>query len=243
MGRMEKLRRIVERSDTPAGRSFDWVVQALVLVSLVSFSVETLPNLAPFWQQFLSAVEAITVGLFTVEYLLRVLVAEKKSSYILSFFGLVDLIAILPFYLSTGWDLRAVRVVRFMRVFRLLKLARYGQAMERMRQAFLIVREELVLFLGAALIFLYLSAVGIYFFEHEAQPERFASLFDGLWWAAVTLSTVGYGDVYPVTLGGKFFTVCVLLLGLGIVAVPTGLFASALSRVRQGEGPHPSRER
>lgn len=95
----------------------------------------------------------------------------------------------------------------------------------------------------AALIFLYLSAVGIYFFEHEAQPQRFASVFDGLWWAAVTLSTVGYGDVYPVTLGGRFFTVCVLLLGMGIVAVPTGLFASALSRVRQGEDSETSRKR
>ncbi|MFN3413092.1 MAG: ion transporter, partial [Thermoanaerobaculum sp.] len=170
------------------------------------------------------------------EYLLRVLVAEKKTRYVFSFFGLVDLIAIAPFYLSTGLDLRALRAVRFLRVFRLLKLARYGQAMDRMRRAFLLVREELVLFLVAALIFLYISAVGIYFFEHEAQPERFASVFDGLWWAAVTLSTVGYGDVYPVTLGGRFFTVCILLVGLGIVAVPTGLFASALSRVRQGEG-------
>lgn len=117
MATMEKLRRMVERSDTKAGRAFDWTVQTLVLVSLVSFSVETLPNLPFAWQRFLSAVEAVTVGLFTVEYLLRVLVAEKKSSYILSFFGLVDLIAIVPFYLPTGLDLRAVRAVRFMRVF------------------------------------------------------------------------------------------------------------------------------
>lgn len=232
---MKKLRQIVERSDTRAGRAFDWTVQALVLVSLASFSVETLPNLPPAWQELLSAVEVITVGLFTLEYLLRVLVAERKARYVFSFFGLVDLIAIAPFYLSTGLDLRALRAVRFLRVFRLLKLARYGQAMDRMRRAFLLVREELVLFFVAALIFLYISAVGIYFFEHEAQPERFASVFDGLWWAAVTLSTVGYGDVYPVTVGGRFFTVCILLLGLGIVAVPTGLFASALSRVRQGE--------
>lgn len=232
---IESLRRIVEKGDTRAGRAFDWTVQGLVLVSLVSFSLETLPHLSPLWRRVLDAIETTTVAVFTLEYLLRVFVAERKTAYIFSFFGLVDLLAILPFYVAGGLDLRAVRIVRFFRVFRLLKLARYRRAGERLVKAFLLVREELVLFLTAALILLYLAAVGIYFFEHEAQPEHFASVFDGIWWAAVTLSTVGYSDVYPVTAGGRFFTVCVLLLGLGIVAVPTGLFASALARVREAE--------
>ena len=97
------------------------------------------------------------------------------------------------------------------------------------------VREELVLFIGVSLMLIYLSAVGVYYFEHDSQPEQFASVFHSLWWAVVTLTTVGYGDVYPVTLGGRLFTFVVLFLGLGIVAVPTGLIASALSKAREGE--------
>ena len=92
-----------------------------------------------------------------------------------------------------------------------------------------------MVFLGIAVMLIYLSAVGIYYFEHEAQPDLFASVFHSLWWAVVTLTTVGYGDAFPVTLGGRTFTFAVLMAGLGIVAVPTGLLASALSRVREEE--------
>ena len=92
-----------------------------------------------------------------------------------------------------------------------------------------------MVFLGIAVMLIYLSAVGIYYFEHDAQPDLFASVFHSLWWAVVTLTTVGYGDAFPVTLGGRIFTFAVLMAGLGIVAVPTGLLASALARVREEE--------
>jgi voltage-gated potassium channel len=229
------LKRIVEASDTKAGRLFDLAVQVLVLISLVSFSIETLPSIPSALQQWLHWLEIATVGLFTVEYILRIVVADRKLAFVFSFFGLVDLAAILPFYLFLGIDLRSMRIVRFLRIFRILKLARYGRAIDRLRHAFVIVREELVLVSVAGLIILYLSAVGIYFFERDAQPQQFASVFHSLWWAVVTLTTVGYGDVYPVTVGGRIFTVFVLILGLGFVAVPTGLVASALSKVRQLE--------
>ena len=107
--------------------------------------------------------------------------------------------------------------------------------MRRFHQAFLIAKEEIVLFLGVALMVIYFAAVGAYFFEHEAQPEAFASVFHSLWWAVVTLTTVGYGDVYPVTLGGRIFTFFVLIAGLGIVSVPAGLMASALAQARAME--------
>jgi voltage-gated potassium channel len=152
-----------------------------------------------------------------------------------SFFGIVDLLAVLPFYISTGVDLRSVRAFRLLRLFRLLKLARYSAAVQRFHRAFLIAREELALFGATALIVLYLSSVGIYYFEREAQPEAFGTVFHALWWAIATLTTVGYGDVYPVTAGGRVFTFFVLVTGLGIVAVPTGLFASALSKAREME--------
>jgi voltage-gated potassium channel len=134
-----------------------------------------------------------------------------------------------------GIDLRAVRALRLLRLLRILKLARYSSAIGRFQRAVALAREELVVFLGIAVMLIYLSAVGIYYFEHEAQPDLFASVFHSLWWAVVTLTTVGYGDAFPVTLGGRMFTFAVLMAGLGIVAVPTGLLASALSRVREEE--------
>jgi voltage-gated potassium channel len=96
-------------------------------------------------------------------------------------------------------------------------------------------KEEIVLFLVTASILFYLAGMGIYYFEHKAQPEVFRSMFDGLWWAVTTLTTVGYGDSYPITAGGKLFTFIILIIGLGIIAVPTGMVASALARARKEE--------
>ena len=229
------LKRMVEQSDTRAGRWFDAVVFVLIVVSLITFSIETLPNLPPPAAAMLYWIEFATVLLFTGEYLLRLAVADSRWRFVRSFFGVLDLVAILPFYLAAGVDLRAVRTFRLLRLIRILKLARYSDAVRRLRRAVGIVREELVLFLNVALILIFLSAVGIYYFEHDRQPEHFASVFHSLWWAVVTLTTVGYGDMFPITTGGRVFTFFVLFLGLGIVAVPTGLFASALAKAREEE--------
>jgi len=236
---MPSLKEIVESPKTPEGRLFALVVQALVLLSVASFSLQTLPDLPPKVHGFLHVVEIVTVILFTLGYLIRFAVADKKLHYVFSFFGLIDLFAILPFYLAMGVDLRALRAFRFLRLFRIFKLVRYSRALHRFHVAAKMMKEELLLFGSVAGILLYLSAVGIYFFEKDAQPEKFASIFHALWWAVCTMTTVGYGDVYPITVGGRVFTFFVLLLGLGIVAVPTGLFASALARARQ-EDPPPS---
>lgn len=227
------LKRIVEQTDTRAGRLFDFTIQGLILLSLVSFSVETLPHLSDQVHRLLWIVEVGTVAIFTVEYLLRVSAADHKLRFVFSFYGLVDLAAILPFYLATGLDLRAIRIVRLLRVFRAFKLLRYSEAIRRFRRAFVIAREELVLFFFASSLLIYISAVGIYYFENPVQPKAFGSIFQSLWWAVVTLTTVGYGDVYPVTVGGRIFTFVVLMMGLGLVAVPSGLLASALSQARQ----------
>jgi voltage-gated potassium channel len=213
----------------------EYVIQALIVLSMVSFAIETLPGLQERTQRLLRVFEVICVVVFTVEYLLRILLCRPRFRYVLSFFGVIDLMAILPFYLATGLDLRSLRAFRLLRLFRVLKLARYSAAVQRFHRAFIIAREELVLFGAVTAIVLYLSSVGIYYFENSDQPEAFGSVFDSMWWAVCTLTTVGYGDVCPVTTGGKVFTVLVLLCGLGIVAVPTGLVASALSKARREE--------
>lgn len=232
MIKKEAIRQVIENTENTFGKVFTFSIQFLIIVSLITFSIDTLPNLSPRSKELLRLIEVIIVAIFTMEYILRLIVAEKIFKFVFSFFGLIDLVAILPFYIASGIDLRAVRVFRLLRLLRILKLLKYNQAISRFRRALVIVKEELILFGMVAGILLYLSAVGIYYFEHEAQPEQFKSVFHSLWWAVTTLTTVGYGDMYPITAGGRLFTFFVLMIGLGIVAVPTGLVASALSQVR-----------
>jgi voltage-gated potassium channel len=232
---MPTLKEIVEGSETLAGRLFDGCIQILILLSLIAFSIETLPDLSPTSQVWLTRFEVFCIVVFTLEYALRVAVATPRLRYVCSFFGIVDLIAILPFYVGLGIDLRSARAFRLLRLFRIFKLARYSAAVRRFHLALTIAREEIILFLGATLVILYVAAVGIYYCESEAQPQAFGSVFHCLWWAVATLTTVGYGDVYPVTIGGKLFTFLILLIGLGIISVPAGLVASALGKARQLE--------
>ncbi len=223
----------MDDTDNTSGKVFSFFIQLLIVVSLVSFSLDTFPNLSPETKKLLHIIEVITVAVFTIEYVLRIVASEKPFRFIFSFFGLVDLAAILPFYISTGLDLRAVRIFRFLRLIRILKLFKYNQAINRFHRALMIAKEELILFGFISIVMLYLSAVGIYYFENAAQPDHFKSVFHSLWWALTTLTTVGYGDMFPITAGGKVFTFFVLIIGLGVVAVPTGLVASALSQARE----------
>lgn len=232
---MTRIKQIIESSDTKLGKTFDIFIQSMIVLSLISFSMETLPSLSGEVREILKLVEVFTVTIFSFEYLARVIVATKKRAFIFSFFGIIDLLAILPFYLSTGFDLRSLRSFRLLRLIRILKLARYSAAAKRFYHAFIIAKAELALFLFVALITLYLAGVGIYYFENPAQPEAFSSIFHSLWWAVATLTTVGYGDIYPITIGGKVFTFFILIVGLGIVSVPAGLVASALSKAREME--------
>ncbi|QDT00555.1 ion transporter [Adhaeretor mobilis] len=232
---MNRIKQIIEHADTKRGRLFDLSIQFLIVLNLIAFAVETLPGLSPGWKRLLKAFEIFSVAVFTIEYVLRLAVADRKLRFATSFFGIIDLLAILPFYLSLGIDLRSVRAFRLLRLFRIFKLARYSRAIQRFHRALLIAKEEIILFICLAAIVLYLSAVGIYHFEHEAQPKIFTSVFHSLWWAVASLTTVGYGDIYPITTGGRIFTFFVLLIGLGVVSVPAGLVASALSRAREME--------
>ncbi|TXE15895.1 ion transporter [Psychroserpens burtonensis] len=226
----EYIKSIVEINDNPVSRFFSLCIQALILVSIVTFSMETIPDLDPKTRSILHFVETFCVIIFTIEYLLRIYVANHKLKFIFSFFGLIDFLAILPFYLAFGVDLRSLRALRFLRLFRIFKLVRYNRAMTQFTRAIKSAKEQIFLFIFITLILIYFAAVGIYYFENQAQPEHFSSIFDSLWWAIITLTTVGYGDVYPITIGGKMFTFFILMIGLGIVAIPTGIISSALTK-------------
>tara|TARA_B110000238_G_scaffold198337_1_gene242771 strand:- start:376 stop:1122 length:747 start_codon:yes stop_codon:yes gene_type:complete len=231
----EKLRIIIEDNTSPKGKVFDYFIQILILLSLVAFTIETLPNNSINTINLLNAFELICVIIFTIEYLLRIFVSKKPFIYIFSFYGVIDLLAIFPFYLKGAYDLRALRAFRIFRIFRALKLIRYNKALNRFHIAARIVKEEMVLFFIVTAIFIFLASAGIYFFENKAQPELFSSVVHSGWWAISTLTTVGYGDVYPITVGGKIFTFFILLIGVGVVTVPAGLVASALSKAREIE--------
>ncbi|MHC5160394.1 MAG: ion transporter [Planctomycetota bacterium] len=131
---MKKLKDIVERNDTKEGKIFDLFIQFFIVLSLITFSIDTLPDLSVKIRKVLRLFEVITVSIFSIEYFLRVLVADKKIRFIFSFFGIIDLLAILPFYLRLGIDLRSIRSIRMLRIFRMLKLARYSRAIHRLHR-------------------------------------------------------------------------------------------------------------
>jgi len=231
----EHLRKIIEDNTSKKGKVFDYFIQLIILISLIAFVIGTLPNNSLPTKELLKTIEIVSVIIFSFEYLLRLFVAKKPLKYIFSFYGIIDILAILPFFLRTVYDFRALRVFRVFRVFRALKLIRYNKALNRFRLAAKIVKEEIILFLIVTVIFIFVASSGIYFFENSAQPDVFSSVLHSVWWAVVTLTTVGYGDVYPITVGGKIFTLFILLIGVGIVTVPAGLVASALSKAREIE--------
>jgi len=220
-------------SNSGMGLYFNFFIQFLIFVSIVNFSILTLPNLSIKTQEIINRLEIFCVSVFTVEYLLRIYSASSRVKFFFSFFGLIDLIAILPFYLTLGMDLKSLRAIRLFRILRLFKFLRYGNTMEKIKKSFNSIKRELFLFTLATLMLLYFSSIGIYYFENEAQPEVFASIFDAMWWSVATLTTVGYGDVYPITSGGKIFASVIVFIGLGLVAIPTGLIASSLTRAFQ----------
>jgi len=242
-GWKQAVSRALEGTHPRLGHTVGLAIQALVVTSLIALGLETIPDLSPAAVAALWTVEIVVVAIFTVEYALRIAVAPKPWRYVFSFWGIVDLLAILPFYLLLLVDLRWFRILRLLRLLRILKIAHYSAAADRILLALRLVVPELAVFALVAMSVTYLCAFGIYFFEHPAQPEKFASVFHAMWWAAITLTTVGYGDIYPITLGGRIFTMLMLFVALGVVAVPTGLVASALSHFREEERQRRAEER
>ena len=201
----KKLNDIVE------GASFTGVIQLLILASAVAFVLETE---SAFDKYLIYRLDWGFLVLFTMEYILRIYTAPDRKAFIFSFFGLVDLLAILPsLILIPGLGevpgFHVLRVLRFLRVFRIFKATRFILAVDRMIEALGGIKRELFALFILSSMLVYLAACGIYFFEKDVQPGKFGSIPDAMWWAIVTLTTIGYGDVYPITTGGKIFTALV----------------------------------
>lgn len=208
-------------------------IQVLIALNLIALGIETLPSLSSFWQQALALFELVTIAIFTLEYLIRSALSRPFYAYGISISGLVDLSAILPFYIAAGFDFRAIRALRFIRLFRILKLTKFNDALRKYRCAFKDTREEFAICGFTAFIVIYLSSMLIWYFENPVQPDAFSSIFTSMWWTLCTITTVGYGDVYPVTTGGRILTSFVLVAGIGIVSVSSGLLAAALTKSRE----------
>lgn len=208
-------------------RSLDSVIMALVFLSVASVFAVTF-DLPPKLFKVICLFEMIVSVVFTIEYLIRLYVSRAK--YALSGMGIIDLLAILPFYLPMIFapSLLALRAFRLLRILRLFKLNRYFDSLSAIATVLKAKSKELIGSMFVVALMLVISSLMIYTVEHDAQPEAFANAFSGLWWAVATLTTVGYGDIYPVTVLGRIFGAVIALLGIGMVAIPTGIISSGL---------------
>lgn len=211
---------------------FDWFILGLIMISVGIMVTENSVSLNEDISSLLLYVQWSILAIFVLEYLARLFVAESKLKHVLSIWGIIDLLAIIA-GLGLIQQLSAIRVFRLLRVMRMLRIARYTNAVAVLGKAFASIRAELSFFGIVSLLAVFVSGVAVYHFESEVQPEVFTTMLDGIWWAIATLSTVGYGDIYPVTIGGKIIASFIILLGIGIIAMPSGLFATALMRAMQ----------
>lgn len=234
----------IAKDDGGISRVVDYFLIALISGSVIAVILESIPSVEAKYGHALSLFEVITVSVFSVEYVLRVWSSVERETvtgksplrsrlrYMVSFHAIIDIIAILPFYFLTfglfgSVDMRFLRAVRLLRV---LKLTRYSAAMN---MVFITFRENGRALAAAFLILLtvmLLAASGMYYFERESQPEDFGSIPAAMWWAFATLTTVGYGDVTPVTVGGKVFGAMITVVGIGMVALPTSILASGYTQ-------------
>ncbi|MDR1956302.1 MAG: ion transporter [Treponema sp.] len=251
---LEKKRifEIVEKG-TPGDKAsigFDYGIIVIIVLNIAAVIISSFNDLPEPLKQSLTIFEYISIIIFTAEYVLRLWTAPYKYPghrfpylrYIGSFMALIDLCAILPFYLPfiVGIDLRMLRILRLFRLLRILKLNRYNNAVELIAQVFRGEKEKIFTTIFMTGLMLLLASSVMYYVENTAQPDKFPNIIATLWWAVATLTTVGYGDVYPITTIGKVLSGVIALLGIGLVALPAGIISSgfikAISKEEQQEG-------
>ena len=212
--------------NTALGRRVEGALSALVVLAVSTLIAETLVDEGSL-ATWIVRLEIVFGAIFGLEYLLRIVTSDKRRRYIFSFYGVVDLLAALSsLVLLPG--LGAVKILRVFRAFRIFKLVRYTDALGRFSRAFDDIKDELAIYLCATGILTFIASYGIYVFEHE-ENENYNNLFECVYWSIASL-TAGAEGIAPVTVAGKLLTIVLVMIGLGVVAVPSGLLASALSR-------------
>jgi voltage-gated potassium channel len=234
----ERWRRIIFESDTPAGRAFDVLLIIAISMSVAAVLLDSIRPVREQWGYALWAAEWFFTLLFTFEYGARLWVVEDKGRYAKSFFGLIDLLAIIPTYLSILFPgtefLLVIRLVRVLRVFRILKLLKYMEQASILSQALQASRPKILIFIFAILVMVTIAGSLMYLIEGEEYG--FTSIPISMYWAIVTLTTVGYGDISPHTPIGRLLASMLMLTGYGIIAVPTGIVTVELSRAALAAG-------
>jgi voltage-gated potassium channel len=235
----------------PWNKAFDLLIIGLILASIVSIILESFEALAEQHGVFFQWFELVTVIIFSIEYVLRLWTANLKYpelsplrarlKFAFSPMGMIDFLAILPFYLPilVHMDFRFVRILRVLRMLRIFKINRYTKSLQLVGRVFYERRNELGVTIFVTLILMFISATLMYYIEHDDQPKAFPDIISTLWWAVATLTTVGYGDVYPVTGMGKLISGIIALLGIGLVALPTGILGAGF--IEQLEKNEPSK--
>jgi voltage-gated potassium channel len=235
--RRERLHEIIFEADTPAGKAFDVVLLACIVLSIVAVLLESVASIEEQWGKELRALEWFFTVLFTAEYLVRLASVGRPLRYAVSFFGVVDLVAIVPTYLSvvfTGSQtLLVIRALRLLRVFRVLKLVHFVGEAKMLRVALRASPRKIIIFMGTVLILV--TIIGSVMYLVEGQKSGFTSIPMGIYWAIVTMTTVGYGDIAPQTTQGKMLAAAVMIIGYCIIAVPTGIVTVELSRSRKAQ--------
>lgn len=223
-----KLHEIIYEADTPAGKLFDVVLLIIIIASIVLVMLESVKSIDSNYHQLLNISEWIITILFSLEYIARIITVKRPIKYITSFYGIIDLLSTIPKYLSLVFGgvhaLAALRALRLLRVFRILKLARYLGASKNLVNALKASKAKISVFLFAVIIVAIILGTIMYLVEGE--ENGFTNIPKSVYWCIVTLTTVGFGDIAPVTPLGQFIASLVMILGYGIIAVPTGIVSA-----------------
>ncbi len=234
----DRLHRIINDTDSPEGRLFDILLILSIVISSTLIVLESVESIRLIYGGILLGIQSVFLAVFTIEYALRILVAPKKRAYLFSFFGLVDLLAILPFYLTlfmpAGRLFPVIRTLRLLRLFTVFKMNRYVRESGHLLDALRASRTKITVFLVT--IFFIIVIVGAMMYVVEGPPHGFVSIPESMYWAVVTVSTVGYGDISPQTTLGKLISSVLMIIGYSIIAVPTGIITSELAFASRDPG-------
>ncbi|MDA0176865.1 ion transporter [Mesoflavibacter profundi] len=229
----EKLHEIIYEADTPAGKIFDIVLLLLIVASIILVMLESVTSFAEKHYDFLNISEWVITILFSIEYIARIIVVNQPKKYIFSFYGIVDFLSTIPKYLSffilNSHSLVALRALRLMRVFRILKLARFVGESNNLMKALRASRAKIAVFVFFVLIICVILGAVMYIVE-SGQDSGFTSIPRSVYWAIVTLTTVGYGDIAPATALGQFISSIIMIIGYGVIAIPTGIVSVEYSK-------------